>query len=153
METVLAEIGKVAGIFGLSWFSFWPALPAGLALGLNPIVVIATVTISYISGVLIVLLPGKRIRDWVQKRFGRQMDAQTENEDSFVRRMWERYGVIGFGLTSPMTVGAQLGALVGIAFNIPRRRLLLWMSLGALGWAIVLTLLALVGIESLDHIF
>jgi hypothetical protein len=138
-------IPKIVSIFGLSWFSFWPAMPAGIALGLNPLVVIAVTTISYISGVALVLLPGERFRAWIQRRYGRKA-VQKNDEESLTRRMWRRYGVIGFGIIAPMTVGAQIGAMIGLALNVPRGRLLVWMSIGALLWSILLTIAVLLGV-------
>jgi hypothetical protein len=152
MAVLLAELAKVASIFGLSWFSFWSAIPVGLALDLSPIVIIVTTTLSYISGVLLVTLPGERVRAWALRRFGKQAKRQA-NKDTLIQRIWARYGVIGFGLLAPMTIGAQLGAILGIALNIPKGRLLLWMAVGVLLWAIGLTMLALAGIESLAIIF
>jgi hypothetical protein len=138
-------IPKIVGIFGLSWFSFWPAMPAGIALGLNPVVVIGVTTISYISGVALVLLPGERLRAWIQRRYGRKA-VQKSEEESLTRRMWRRYGVVGFGIIAPMTVGAQIGAMIGLALNVPGRRLLIWMSIGALLWSILLTVAVLLGV-------
>ena len=147
MET----LAKIAGIFGLSWFSFWSGIPAGLALSLNPLVVIATTTLSYVSGVALVLAPGDKIRDWVRKRWGRGARLAT-SDDKLIHRMWRRFGVIGFGIVAPMTVGAQIGVILGLALNIPRRQLFIWMSAGALAWSLFLTaalLLGLLGAESI----
>jgi hypothetical protein len=138
-------IPKIVGIFVLSWFSFWPAMPAGIALGLNPVVVIGVTTISYISGVALILLPGERLRAWIQRRYGRKA-VQKSEEESLTRRMWRRYGVVGFGIIAPMTVGAQIGAMIGLALNVPGRRLLIWMSIGALLWSILLTAAVLLGV-------
>ena len=62
-------------------------------------------------------------------------------------QMWERYGVIGFGLIAPMTVGAQLGSIIGVALNISRYRLMFWMTIGVISWSVGLTLLAVAGVN------
>jgi len=146
MEIVIAEIAKLMSIFGLSWFSFWPAIPAGLALGLHPVAVVLVTSISYMSGVLIVILPAKSVRDWVIHRWGKNLNLSDES-DSLFMRMWRKYGVIGFGLIAPMTTGAQLGAIIGITLDIPRKQLIIWMFIGVVAWAILLTGLALAGVE------
>lgn len=145
MEIILAEIAKILSIFGLSWFSFWPAIPAGLALGLHPLAVILITSTSYMSGVLVVILPAKSIREWVMRRWGNNLNVSDENNSIFMR-MWRKYGVIGFGLIAPMTTGSQLGGIIGTALDIPRKQLILWMFVGVLGWAILLTGLAVAGI-------
>ena len=148
MESLLAEVTKVISVFGLSWFLFWPAVPAGLALNLHPLVVIATVVASYSSGVLLVLLGGTRVRAWLLKRFA--STTSEPDETSFIRRVWHQYGIIGFGLIAPMTLGAQFGTILGIAFNAPSRKLFIWMVIGAIAWGVILTILASLGIESLE---
>ncbi len=146
MDVVLAEIAKGLSIFGLSWFSFWPAIPAGLALGLHPLAVILITSCSYISGVLLFVLPSQSVRQWAMNKFGKNLDDSTA-DDRFIIRLWRRYGVIGFGLLAPMTTGAQLGTIIGIALNIPRKQLIIWMTLGVVAWAVGLTLLAITGVS------
>jgi hypothetical protein len=146
MDIALAEIAKGLSVFGWAWFSFWTAIPTGLALGLHPIAVIAITSSSYISGIVLVLLPAKSIRDWVNRRYGKNLDESTQDSRLFMR-MWRRYGVIGFGLIAPMTVGAQLGVMIGVALNISRRQLLLWMTTGVVAWSVGLTFLAVTGVN------
>lgn len=145
MDIILAEVAKGLSIFGLAWFSFWTAIPAGLALGIHPIPIILITSTSYISGILICILPAQSVRTWVMKRFSTQLDQSTQ-DNRFIMRLWHRYGIIGFGLIAPMTVGAQLGAIIGIALNIPRRKLVLWMIIGVIAWSVGLTLLAVAGV-------
>ncbi|GIL08504.1 MAG: hypothetical protein BroJett033_0150 [Chloroflexota bacterium] len=139
-----AEAPKIVSIFALAFFSFWTAIPAGLALGLAPPLVIATTTLSYVCGAALVLLPGERVRAWVLRRFNRQ--AAVEAPPGALRRAWERWGAAGLGLLGPMTVGAQIGAALGLALNARPRALLLWMTLGALAWSVLLTLAVTLGV-------
>lgn len=149
MSELLIIIPKILSIFALAWFSFWPAIPAGLALGLSPLIVIATTTISYASGAVLVALFGGRVRDWALRRMGRQTDGQS---DTLIARIWQRFGVMGLGIAAPMTVGAQIGAALGITLNAPPRRLLLWMSIGALAWSIALTAAVLLGVLGVQSV-
>lgn len=146
MDSVLAEIAKSLSVFGWAWLSFWSAIPAGLALGLHPLAVIILTSSSYISGIVLVLLPARSVREWVVRRFGNNLDTST-HDDCIYMRLWKRYGVIGFGLIAPMTIGAQLGAMLGVALNIPRNQLILWMSIGVISWSVGLTLLAGAGVN------
>ena len=149
MPEIVGEFSKVLAVFGWAFFSFWTAIPGGIALGLHPIVVLITVVLSYTCGVLVVLLPSERIRAWVNRRWAINVIDQTD-QDSLVQRMWERYGVIGFGLIAPMTVGAQIGTIIGVALQIPRRRFLVWMFLGSVIWAVLITLGVSLGVDLLN---
>ncbi len=147
METIADSLSKILSIFGLAFFYFWPSIPAGLALGLSPITVMLTTSLSYASGVAVVTLLGERVRDWVLKRLGRRVDV---NPDSTIHRIWQKYGVIGLGLLAPMTVGAQIGAALGLGFNSKPRNLFVSMALGGLAWSIVLTIAVSLGAAGIN---
>lgn len=156
MDTLAAEIPKILSIFALAFFTFWTAIAAGIALGLPPLVVILVTTLSYSSGAALVTLFGDRVRDWLTRRRNKNGDQQEEQPESAmqarIRRIAERYGALGLGLASPMTLGSQLGSLLGIALNIPPRRLFLGMVLGALAWSIVLTLITVAGVAGVQSL-
>jgi hypothetical protein len=136
MDSFLLDLPAIASTFALAFFSFWAAIPAGLALGLSPVAVIVTTSISYASGVVLIALVGGKIRDWVIQRMSKKGDPEPAG---WLRRVWDRFGMIGLGLAAPLTVGAQIGAAIGLALGAPPRRLTLAMSLGALAWSIGLT--------------
>ena len=127
---------KLASIFAWAFVSFWTAIPAGLALGLTPIVVALTAWLSYSAGAALVILVGQPIRDRIAARLG---SKATVNPDSTIWRVWERYGLIGLALLAPMTTGSHIGALLGLSLGAPSRRLLVALSLGAAVWAALIT--------------
>ena len=142
------SIPAIISTFALAFFYFWPAMPSGLALGLDPLVVILTTSLSYIAGVALVLLLGKPVQEWLSRRFNKTVS----NPNSLLRRTWNRFGIIGLGLLAPITIGAQIGAVIGLALNAPPRKLFLSMAVGAVLWSIALTLavqFGLVGVRSL----
>ncbi len=149
MEDIAVLLPKLLSIFALAFFYFWPAIPAGLALGLPPLLVIITTSLSYACGVAVVTLLGERVRGWVMRRLGRKADT---NPDSLIRRIWKKYGLIGLGLLAPMTVGAQIGAAVGLALNGQPRRLFVALSLGGLVWSIALTAAVSLGILGVNAV-
>lgn len=144
VDAWLIEFSKAAGIFALAFFSFWPAIPAGLALGLSPFVTIAVTSLSYASGAALVIGVGGRLRAWALKRLGR---ASVEREQTLVGRVWDRFGVAGLGLVAPVTVGAQIGAAFGIALSTRPRPLFFALSAGGLLWSILLTGLISLGFD------
>ncbi len=139
------DLPKIVSVFALAFFSFWPAIPAGLALGLAPAVVIATTTLSYICGAALVLLPGERVRRIILTRLERRA---AQGPPGVLRRAWARWGVIGLGLLGPMTVGAQMGAALGLALNVSTRPLFMWMFWGALAWSVLITLAVVLGAQA-----
>jgi hypothetical protein len=135
---------QLLGVFALSVVELWAAVPAGVALGLPPVFVwLATVT-GATAGVVIVVLAGERLRTWLVERFGRG----RVREGGRLRSIWERYGVIGWGLLGPLLLGAPLSAAVGVGLGAPRRRLLVWLGAGVVLWTTVLTVAAIFGVEA-----
>lgn len=138
-------------MFGLAAIELWAAIPAGLALGLHPLMVGVTVAGGAALGAVFVVLLGGRIRVWLIRRHERKSEGKRPG---LIQKIWQRYGVIGLGLLAPLITGAPLGAALGLALGASIGRLLLWISLGIILWTTVLTLigaLGLAGIEMLGH--
>jgi hypothetical protein len=141
---------KLAAVFGLAVVELWGAIPAGLALQLHPLVVGATAALGAMTGALVVLITGERIRTWLL----RLHRGGGDKPHGSTYAIWLRYGVIGLGLLAPLLIGAPLGAALGVAFGAPRGRLLLWMSTGIVLWSAGLTsafTLGWAGIRTLAH--
>src|SRR5689334_23918653 len=108
--SIPALVSALAGIFGLAFFWFWGAIPAGLALGLNPILVAVTVWLSYVAGVVLVVLIGEPLRVRLMARFAK---SGSDKPQSPIQRVWDRFGLIGLALLAPVTTGSQIGAALG----------------------------------------
>ena len=117
---------------------------------------VATATASYASGVILVLVLGDRARGLLHRLRRRDAaNADTAPEaipapTGRLRRVWDRYGVVGLGLLAPMTVGSHTGALLGLALKARPRALLIWMTLGALVWSALISAIALLGLIGLQ---
>jgi hypothetical protein len=143
MQGLAETLPQVITIFGLGFFTFWFAIVTGLALGLSPVVVVVTISLSYMFGVALVTLLGSGVRTWIMKQLGKKT---TLKSDSFLGRIWNDYGVIGLGLIAPLTTGSIIGAAIGIAMNANPRQLFIWMCVGAIGWSIIITVLVTMGV-------
>lgn len=142
------NLAAMISVFGIAFLYFWASIPAGLAQGMSPVLVVIVATISYAFGVTLALIIGQPVRDWIMKRIG---SKTASNPNSALRRVWDRYGLIGLALIAPVTTGSQVGTIIGLALNVPPRRLLLLMILGGLLWAVVLTAAFGLGIAAVMH--
>jgi membrane protein YqaA with SNARE-associated domain len=140
---------KLLTVLGLGAVELWVAVPAGFALNLSPSVTAITAASGAVLGLLVILTLGERIRNRLLK--------QVNNEDKrnkYINRIWDRYGVAGFGLLAPLLIGTPIGTALGIALGVPANRLFFWMSLGIIICSIGLTIVVefgLMGFESLMH--
>lgn len=143
----MAQFIAFGTIFGWAFLSFWSAIPAGIALQVSPVVVALTVTISYGCGVALVVTAGTPLRARIARRMNRS--SQETHPNRMVTRLqaaWERYGLVGLALLAPMTVGAQVGAVIGLSFGANPLRLVIAMTLGAALWSIAITLAVVAGV-------
>jgi len=142
------SVAGVISVFGIAFLSLWASIPAGIALGLNAVLVVATAALSYACGVALVLIVGQPVRDRILKRFG---GGSSGSARSPIRRAWDRYGLIGLALLAPITTGAQIGAIIGLSLNAPPRRLFALMTLGGAIWAAAFAIAMSLGIAAVSR--
>jgi hypothetical protein len=140
MDTVL----QLLGVAAVAVVELWAAVPAGIALGLPTPLVWAATLAGALIGITIVVVAGDRLRTWLVDRFGHG----GAREGGRLRRVWDRYGVIGWGLLAPLLLGAPLAAAIGVALGAGRRRLVFWLGAGAALWTTVLTVAVALGADA-----
>ena len=133
---------KLITLFALGVAELWAAAPAGAAMGLDPLRVFAVAAAGAVSGGTGVILLGERVKAWLERRRKRE---ELERKRGLLYRVWQRYGVIGWGLLAPLLVGSPLGAAFGLVLGAPPRRLLPLLAAGSVLWAMVFSLLAFLG--------
>jgi uncharacterized BrkB/YihY/UPF0761 family membrane protein len=131
------------GVFLLGIVELWASVPAGFVLSLNPIIIGIASSLGAITAAVIVIVIGENIRNRILK----SVDKPESSRERLLRKIWNKYGIIGLGLLSPLLFGAPLGVAIGVALGAPRKRLLLWMSVGIIMWTIILVILVLQGIN------
>jgi hypothetical protein len=146
----MIELTSLGSIFAWAFFSFWSAIPAGIALKVTPIIVTGVVTLSYMASVLVVVIVGAPIRERILQRIND--DAEPKRMVVMVQKAWQRFGLIGLSLLAPMTVGGQIGAVIGLSFGEKSTRLVIAMTLGAAVWAIVITLAVVAGVMTASQL-
>jgi hypothetical protein len=145
MSTLL----QLLGVLALSFVELWAAVPAGIALGLPAVLVWATTVAGAMFCVVVVVYAGDKLRSWLVRRLGH---GRAAGEGGRARRVWERYGVAGWGLVGPLVLGVPLAAAVGVGMGAPRRKLVVWLGAGAILWTTVLTVAAAVGVDAVRRL-
>ena len=133
-------IVKFITVLALGIIELWAAIPAGTALNLHPLLNGLASGLGAILGAVLVILLGDRLRNWLLKK-----RKKAQDHTSRMYKIWQKYGIIGLGLLSPLLTGAPLGAAIGISLGAPPKRLIFWMSIGIVGWTILLTTLSTLG--------
>jgi hypothetical protein len=136
-------VPAAVAVFGLALVEIWFAVPTGLALGLAPWLVWTITLAGSLTGVVIVALGGDRLRTWVTSRRRGWMAARTGR----IYGIWIRFGVPGWGLTSPLLVAPAMGTAIGLLLGAPRGRLLIWMAAGVVIWTTILVIAGALGVQ------
>jgi membrane protein YqaA with SNARE-associated domain len=122
----MLEIFTVAG---LATFEIYAAIPAGFAFGMHPGSIFTASLIGGLVGVFVAAFLGDQIRTFFIWNKEPKLDKPKEG---IIYRIWDKYGVIGVGFLGTMTVGAPVSMAVGVGFNVPLKRLIVWCCLGVL---------------------
>jgi hypothetical protein len=142
MET----LSSILLVFMAGLLELWMAIPLGLALKLPPITVAFISALGSITAVFLVILVSAPLRDrFLKWRYGEVPPK------SRALQIWNRYGVVGLGLLSPLIFGALLGTAVGIALGAEKKYLLLWMTVGIAMWSVALTAGGFFGLLSFNY--
>jgi hypothetical protein len=110
MEVIL----KILFVIGLGIIELWAAIPAGLALNVHPIITGLASGLGSILGAFLVIMIGDRFRNWLLSK-----KATAKKEKGLIYKIWDKYGVIGLGLLSPLITGALFGAAIGVSLGLP----------------------------------
>ena len=137
---------KFSVVIGLGVVELWAAAPAGLAMRIHPAAVFAAAAAGAITSGIAVILLGEGVREWIRRR---RAAGAGGKQTGIAYRIWQRYGVIGWGLLAPLLTGSPLGAALGLALGAPARRLLFWIIVGSVLWSGVFTLIAVLGMRAL----
>jgi hypothetical protein len=132
-------------VLGLAVVEIWGAVPVGLALGLSPPLVWVLTVVGSMAGVSAVALAGEAVRGWLVRHRG----ASTAAGRGRAYRLWVRYGVVGWGLVSPLVFAPAMGTAIAIALGAPRRRLIVWMGAGVLVWTSILVIAGDLGLRAI----
>lgn len=136
-------------IFAASVVELWLGIPLGLVMDVNPVIIAIIAAAGAIVAAVCVAILGDNLRARLLKwKYG---DEEALKETRLYS-LWNKYGVIGLGLLSPLLFGAPLGAAVGITLGARKNVLILWMSIGIVIWSIGLTVAGSMGLLAIETI-
>lgn len=140
---------SIITVFGASVIELWLGIPLGFFLNLNPLLIAIIAALGSILAAFLVIILGDNIRTmFIKWRYGEKSIKKGR-----IYNIWNKYGIIGLGLLSPLLFGAPLGAAIGVGLGARNDRLLLWMSTGIVIWSIFLTASGFFGLMSFQSIF
>lgn len=136
-------ITAILTVLGLGFVYFVGAIPAGVALKMNPVSAAIVAWIGYSLGSWLVVLVGKPLQELAKTRI--KLLREPRDESKFFWKVWKRFGLAGLALIAPVTCGPQTGSLVALALGENPTRVGFWFTIGVIPYAIAFTLIAAFG--------
>lgn len=131
-------------VYAVGVLELWGAVPAGLALGLAPVVVGVVSALGAWSAAILVLVAGEPFRRWLLSLRKQSVDRPQGR----LGRVWQKYGIAGLCLISPLLLGAHIGAALCLALGGAKRPIAVWMLVSCVLWSAILTTLGALGIAA-----
>ena len=138
---------KILTVMGLATFEVYAAIPAGFAFELPSFIIFLASTVGGLVGVFVAAYLGNQIKNIIKKY--KKTKTQEKPRSGFILNIWNKYGVVGLGLIGTMTVGAPISIGVGVGFNVPVNKMVIWCSIGVILRCLIFTSLGHYGLKML----
>lgn len=131
------------------WIELLLVIPAGIGIGLNPFVVAVTAFLGNLSTVYLILLGHQALQSvWDKFKIQDGISASSKKRTKTLQ-IWDKYGLPGLALTSPVAVGTHFATVIAISLGSKKQEVGFWMSLSILIWTLLVTAASYYGIESI----
>ncbi len=134
---IMTIVTTVFSTVGLGVIYFISAPTAGMALGLSWPTAAFLAWAGYSAAGFIVTVLGCWARELVSRKINVELNR---SQNKLFWRCWDKTGLFGLGIISPVTIGPKVAALMGLALGEHPVRLAIAISLGAVPWALGLAL-------------
>lgn len=135
----MATFLKYFTVYALSGLKFIFGPTLGLAYELPLIVTILLTSLGMMTTVYLFTYFGHPIRRFAARFARGNKKIFTKRNRRFVK-IWNKYGLIGASLLTPLLLTPPGGALLVNIFGSHKRTIIKWMWISAIGWSTIITL-------------
>jgi hypothetical protein len=131
------------------WIEILIVIPAGIALGLNPLAVSILAFTGNLTTVYLLIFAYHQLSSAFEKRKSGENKKPPTKRKMKAIQIWNKYGLPGLAFISPMTVGTHFATFVALSFKSKKYMVTMWITLSIFVWTVIVTVLSYYGIESL----
>lgn len=131
------------------FFEVVGVIPIGVAAGLSSIPVTLISCLGNLLTIWLLIVLIDRIKQWMQKRKEKQGKESSGKRQQRAAKIWQRYGLPGLALISPILIGSHLGAILAMGFGAGKKQVTIWMTASIVVWAIAAGVISHYGIDYL----
>lgn len=131
------------------WIEILVVIPAGIALGLNPLAVSILAFTGNLTTVYLLIFAYQHLYSiWNKRKAGGNISQPSKRKKKALH-IWNKYGLPGLAFISPMTVGTHFATFIALSLKSKKYMVTMWMTLSIFVWTVIVTIVSYYGIESL----
>lgn len=123
-------------------------VPIAIGLGLDPVLTGTVAFVGNVASVYVLIVVHEWLREWWRSRRSSAGSDSSSRYDR-ARRLWDRYGLPGLALGSPVLTGVHVATLAALLAGSSARRTATWMTGGIAVWTVVLATASVFGFSLL----
>jgi uncharacterized membrane protein len=131
------------------WIEILVVIPAGIALGLNPLAVSILAFTGNLTTVYILIFAYQYLCSILNKRKSDENKNPPSKRKNKALNIWNKYGLPGLAFISPLTVGTHFATFIALSFKSKKYKVTMWITLSIFVWTVIVTIVSYYGIESL----
>ena len=132
------------------FFEVVGVIPIGVAAGLPAIPVTLISCLGNLITIWLLIVLIDRIKHWMHKRREKRGKDSSSKRKQRAAKIWQRYGLPGLAVISPILIGSHLGAILAMGFGAGKKQVAIWMTASIIVWAIAAGVVSHYG---LDYLF
>lgn len=140
-------IGQYLAVFILSAIPLVEILvviPIGIVLGMDPVGVGLFAFLGNTLPIVAIVICYDRLESWRSNRT--HTDIEPTKRKKRAVALWNRYGLPGLAIVSPVATGVHLAVIIALALGGRKRSVVVWMVGTILVWTVLLTIASHYGV-------
>ena len=136
----LEQLGLLGVFIGgaIPWFEAIAVVPAGIVLGLDPVLTVVFASVGNIITIAVFAYGGGALRNWIVAR--RVAKGKEPESPKFVKaqQAFDKYGIFGMAALGPILIGTQFAAAASVAAGVKPLKVTTLVSAAMVIWAAVI---------------
>jgi len=112
-------------------------IPIGVALGLQPVAVGIVAFFGNLLPIYAIIAAHERVAAVLARR---RDSSEPSGRRKRAKQLWEKYGLPGLAVASPISTGVHLAALLALGLGSTRRSTAIWMTGAIAVWTVLITI-------------
>ncbi len=142
------QYGLVFVLAAIPLLEILVVIPIGIAIGLDPVAVAIAAFAGNVLPIYGICLAYDRLQSWLEG--DSTADTEPAGRRKRATQLWNRYGLPGLALLSPVVTGVHLAAVFALGLGARTRNTLLWMTASIGLWTVIITAGSVLGLAALE---